>query len=211
MDVTIGRRKVAALAAGAVAAAGITAGAVAATTNGSGQEAADLAAAINKRAGTSITAGDVTGAFQDLLKERLDAAVKAGKLTQAQADQMLQRAKDAPAGLPGPFGGPGFERGEHHVFHGEVLDGVAKKLGLTEAQLRAKWKPGTSLAAVAKAQGVTRAELLATITAALKADGVPASRASDVAAHIADDTGPPKVREFHGGPGWGPPPGVPNP
>ena len=53
-----GRRKVAALAASAVAVAGISAGAVAAT-NGSADEASDLAAAINKRAGTSITADQV--------------------------------------------------------------------------------------------------------------------------------------------------------
>ena len=101
---TFGRRKIAALAAGAIAVAGISAGAVAATT-GSADQASDLAAAINKRAGTSITADQVEGAFQDLLKARLDEAVKAGRITQAQADQMLERAQDAP-GLPG-FGGPG--------------------------------------------------------------------------------------------------------
>ena len=206
VDVTFGRRKVAAIAAGAIAAAGITAGAVAAT-GGSGQEASDLASAINQRAGTSITADDVTGAFQDLLKERLDEAVKAGRLTQAQADEMLARAKDAP-GLPGMFGGPGHGPGGPGFgfgARGEVLDKVAAKLKLSEDALRTKLRAGSTLTAVAKAQGVTKAELIATITAALKAEGVPAARAAEIAKHIADDTGP-KEHHWRGGPGPGPRP-----
>ena len=197
---TFGRRKIAALAAGAVAAAGIAGGAVAATS-GSNDQAGDLAAAINKRAGTSITADDVTGAYQDLLKARLDADVAAGKLTQAQADQILERAKNAP-GLPG-FGGPGHRDG--HGPHGAVLDDVAKKLKLTEEQLRTRLHDGTTLTAIAKAQGVSRADLLATISSALKADGVPAARVAALAAHIADDTGP-KGGPDHGGPGREPRP-----
>jgi hypothetical protein len=202
--VTFGRRKIAALAAGAVAAAGIAGGAVAATS-GSTDQAGDLAAAINKRAGTSITADDVTGAYQDLLKARLDADVAAGKLTQEHADQILERAKTAP-GLPG-LGGPGPGFGRHVIGpHGAVLDEVAKKLKLTEEQIRTRLRNGKTLTAIAKAQGVSRADLLATITAALKADGVPAARVDELAAHIADDTGPPKGGPGRGGPGWGPRP-----
>ena len=200
---TFGRRKVAAIAAGAIAAVGITAGAVAAT-GGSGEEASDLAAAINQRAGTSITADEVTGAFQDLLKDRLDEAVKAGRLTQEQADQMLARAKDAP-GLPGMFGGPGHGPGPGFGERGAVLDKVAAKLKLTEEALGTKLRAGTSLTAIAKAQGVTRAALIATVTAALKAEGVPAARAADLAKHIADDTGP-KGGHWRGGPERGPRP-----
>ena len=181
---TFGRRKIAALAAGAVAAAGIAGGAVAATS-GSTDQAGDLAAAINKRAGTSITADDVTGAYKDLLKARLDADVAAGKLTQEQADQILERAQSAP-GLPG-FGGPGHGVGRGP--HGAVLDDVATKLKLTEAQLRTRLESGKTLTAIAKAEGVSRADLLVTIRAALKADGVPAARINELAAHIADDTG----------------------
>lgn len=198
---TFGRRKVAALAAGAIAVAGISAGAVAAT-GGSGQEASDLANAINKRAGTSITGDQVQGAFQDLLKQHLDEAVKAGRITQAQADEMLKRAQDAP-GIPGLGvgprdhgpGGPGFGHGPR----GDVLDAVATKLKLIEDQLHQKLESGKTLAQVAKAQGVSRADLIATLTAALKADGVPAGRAADLAKHIADDThpGPGGHRGFH--------------
>lgn len=191
---TFGRRKIAALAAGAVAAAGIAGGAVAATS-GSTDQAGDLAAAINERAGTSITADDVTGAYQDLLEARLDAEVAAGRLTQEQADQILERAKSAP-GLPG-LGGPGFGHGPGGGPHAAVLDDVAKELKLTEQQLRTRLRSGTTLTAIAKAQGVSRADLIATITSALKAEGVPAGRIAELAAHIADDTRP------KGGPGRG--------
>jgi len=185
--VTFGRRRIAALAAGAVAVAGISAGAVAATS-GSRDEASDLAAAINERAGTSITADQVEGAFQDLLKARLDEAVKAGRITREQADVMLQRAQDAP-GLPG-LGGPGRGHGFGHgpgLRGGEVLEKVAAKLKLTEEQVRDRLESGRTLAQVAKAQGVSRAELIATLTAALKAEGVPAARVAELAKHIADD------------------------
>lgn len=198
---TFGRRKIAALAAGAVAVAGISAGAVAAT-GGSSDEASDLAAAINKRAGTSITADQVEGAVQDLLKAHLDEAVKAGRITQAQADEMLKRAQDAPGlpGVGGPGHGPGFGHGPG-MRGGEVMDKVAAKLKLSEDQLHDRLESGRTLAQVAKAQGVSRADLIATLTAALKADGVPAARAADLAKHIADDAhdgrGPRGGRGFH--------------
>ena len=188
----MGRRGIAAVAAGAIATAGLAAGAVAATTNGANQ-ADDLATAINARAGTSVSAADVTAAYQDLLKARLGEAVTAGTLTQAQADEMLQRAKDNPGlpGLGGP-GGPGHGRGGPHA---DVLGPVATKLTLTEAQIRAELEAGSTLTAIAKAKGVTRADLIATIRAALKADGVPAARTADLAAHIADEN-----RSGHAGP-----------
>lgn len=207
---SFGRRKIVAVAVGAIGAAGLAAGAVAATS-GSSDEAGDLAAAINKRAGTSITAGDVTGAYQDVLKAHLDAAVAAGKITQAQADEMLQRAKDAP-GLP-PLGGPVFGGPGGGRLHADVLGPVAKTLNLTEAQLRTKLEAGSTLAKIAKAQGVSRADLIASISSALKDAGVPAARVADLAAHIADDTRPdhgpgPRGRGPGGpGPGWGAGPG----
>lgn len=199
---SFGRRKVMVVAASAIGAAGLAAGAVAATS-GSSDDAGDLAAAINKRAGTSITADQLTGAYQDVLKAHLAEAVTAGKITQEQADQMLARAQNAP-GIPllrGPgdrgHRGPG-DRG-HRGPRADVLAPVAKKLGLTEAQIRTKLEAGSTLAKIAKAEGVSRADLLATITGALKADGVPAARVGDLAAHIADHTRP-EPGERHRGP-----------
>jgi len=182
--VTFGRRKIAAVTIGVMGAAGLAAGAVAAT-GGSSDDAGDLAAAISARAGTTVTADDVTGAYQDVLKANLAEAVAAGRITQAQADEMLQRAQSAP-GLP-PLGMMGRGSGGHGP-HADVLAPVAAKLQLTEAELRTKLEAGTTLTAIAKAQGVSRADLITTIRAALKAEGVPADRIADLAAHIADDT-----------------------
>ena len=115
------------------------------------------------------------------------------------ADEMLQRAQDAP-GLPGlGFGRHGGPGGPGFGARGEVMEKVAAKLKLTEEQLHTRLHSGRTLAAIAKAQGVSRAELVATITAALKAEGVPAARAADLAKHIADDAhrGPGGRRGFH--------------
>lgn len=187
-------RKIVAMAVAVVATAGIAAGAVAATS-GSSDQAGDLAAAINTRAGTSISAADVTGAFQDLMKARLDDAVAAGRLTQAQADEMLARAQAAP-GLPS-LGGPGHRGRGPGGPHADLMAPVAKTLTLTEAQLRTRLRAGSTLAAIAKDQGVSRADLIASISAVLKADGVPAARIAEIAAHIADENRPPR------GPGRG--------
>ncbi len=183
----LGPRKIAAMAVAVVATAGIAAGAVAATS-GSSNQAGDLAAAINTRAGTSISAADVTGAFQDVMRARLDKAVAAGRLTQAQADEMRVRAKDAP-GLPF-LGGPGHRGRGPGGPHADLMAPVAKTLKLTEAQLRTTLRAGSTLAAITKDQGVSRADLIASISAALKADGVPAARIAEIAAHIADENRP---------------------
>ena len=181
---TFGRRKIVAVAIGVMGTAGLAAGAVAATS-GSSDDADDLAEAINKRAGSTITADDVTGAYQDVLKANLAEAVAAGRITQAQADEMLQRAQSGP-GLP-PLGMAGRGPGGHGP-HADVLEPVAAKLKLTEAELRTKLEAGATLTAIAKEQGVSRADLITTIRAALTAAGVPTDRIADLAAHIADDT-----------------------
>lgn len=213
------RLKVLAVTAGAVAALGIGAGAVAATSGG-GDPASDLAGAINKRAGTTITKADVQGAFTDLMKQRLADDVAAGRLTQAQADQILKDAQSG-NGMPG-FGfrgGPGGPGG-HHGPRVEILAPVAKLLGTTEAQLKTKLQSGKTLTQVAKDAGVSKADLVAAIKAQLKAhkpQGAPAltdAQLTDMATHIADGTGrgpggPGGHRpDFDGdGPhGFGPPP-----
>jgi DNA-binding CsgD family transcriptional regulator len=175
------RRTLAVLAATAAGATGVAAGAVAAAGGGSDERAADLASAINARAGTQLTAEDVKAAFTDVLKQDLAEAVAAGRLTQEQADRMLERAQN---GLPP---GPPFGRGLHGP-RAEILAPVATALGLTEAQLRERLEDGATLAEVAEAEGVSRADLLAAIAAALK-DADPSltdERANAAAARIAD-------------------------
>lgn len=79
---------------------------------------------------------------------RVDAALAAGRITQAQADEMKKRIE---AGEVPFFGGRGL--GGHHGHHGmHSLAAAAAYLGLTEAELRTQLESGKSLADVAKAE-----------------------------------------------------------
>lgn len=200
--------KAVALTAGALAVVGAGAGAVAAT-GGGGDPAADLAGAINKQAGTTISSDQVQAAFKDLMKQRLDAEVAAGRLTQAQADEIL---KNAPTMGMRPFGGPG--PGMHGGGPRAVMAPVAKLLKLTDAELRAKLQAGATLTKVASQQGVSKADLVAEIKKALAAGrpaGAPALSAAELqkrATDIADGKGPRGMHRFGGGHrGFGPGPG----
>ncbi|WP_217915504.1 hypothetical protein [Miltoncostaea marina] len=180
------RRTIAAAVAGVVATAGVAAGAAA---GGAGGDAAsDLAAAINERAGTSITADDVTGAMRDLMERRLDEAVAEGRLTEQQADRMRERAEDG-LGMPWPDGrGPG--HGEHAGARAGVLEAAAGALGLEQDALRERLRGGDTLAEVAAAEGVARAAVVAAVREALTEAGVEGDRAAGMAGRIVDG-GPP--------------------
>lgn len=98
---------------------------------------------------------------------RVDAALAAGRITQAQADEMKKRIE---AGEAPFFGGPGM--GGHHGHHGmHSLAAAAAYLGLTEAELKAQLESGKSLADVAKAEGKSvdglEKALIADVTAKL--------------------------------------------
>ena len=197
-----------AVAGAAVAALGLAAGgATYAATNGGPQEEANaLAEALNANEGTSLTGQDIQDALKDVLKERLDAAVKSGKLTQAEADQILERAAD---GLPvGPGGGPGF----HVEFRGgPFVEAAAKALGVSEDALRDQLDDGTSLAEAAAARSVEKSKVVAAIRDAILADPPPGrdaptrAEATRIAQRIVNAE--PGERGRHIGPFGGPPPG----
>jgi hypothetical protein len=89
--------------------------------------------------------------------DQVDAALKAGKITQAQADELKARIEsgDFPPFF-GPLSGPRyghFERGPGPHIFGEKLSAAADYLGLTEAELRTKLSAGRTLAGIAKARG----------------------------------------------------------
>jgi hypothetical protein len=97
--------------------------------------------------------------------DQVDAALKEGRITQAEADALKQRIEsgDYPPFF-GPFFGPRFGPDfDHHggppFFFGEKLSSAAEYLGLTEAELRAKLNEGQTLAQIAKAQGKSVAGL----------------------------------------------------
>jgi Arc/MetJ-type ribon-helix-helix transcriptional regulator len=89
--------------------------------------------------------------------DQVDAALKAGKITQAQADELKARIEsgDFPPFF-GPLFGPRFGHFQGgpgpHMF-GEKLSAAADYLGLTEAELRTKLNAGRTLADIAKARG----------------------------------------------------------
>lgn len=88
--------------------------------------------------------------------DQVDAALKEGKITKAQADELKARIQsgDFPP-FAGPLFGPRFghsHRGGPPLF-GEKLSAAADYLGLNEAELRTKLNTGQTLAEIAKARG----------------------------------------------------------
>ena len=104
-------------------------------------------------------------ALKQALENRIDAAVKAGRLTEAQAKALKQRidANDFPL-FPGPgplFGPRGFG---HHGFRD--LDAASAYLGVDEDELRERTRNGETLADIAKAEGKLVDGLVTAIVAA---------------------------------------------
>ncbi len=102
---------------------------------------------------------------------QLDRAVRAGELTREQADRIKEHRSDTGLVLGGPGGPHGFRGGPGHGFghRGGFLrlgESLAKALGLTQAQLRAQFEDGKTVAEIADAEGRT----LAQVRSALRAD-----------------------------------------
>ena len=91
----------------------------------------------------------LSDALKQALKNRVDEAVEAGRLTREQADELKARIDADEYPLLFGHGGPGF--GCRHV-HVEVLSTAASYLGLTEAELRDELQDKT-LAEIAKSKG----------------------------------------------------------
>jgi hypothetical protein len=145
-----------------------------ATTSGSSPEQERQALLDDAAKKLGKTPDEVTQAFRSALKDRLDAQVKAGTITQAQADEILKRAQNGVPGFgpggPGGFGrhgGPGFGPGAGFSPR-EAFAAAAKALGISTDKLETQLRAGKSLADIAKAQGKDVADLKATLTAAAK-------------------------------------------
>ncbi len=121
----------------------------------------------------------LTSALQQALVNRVEQAVKDGRLTREQADAAIARIKAGDL----PFGGHGFgKRGDRGGFgrhggggkaFGETRAAAATYLGVNEEQLRTARQAGKSLADIAKEQGKTtdglKAAMLAAVTKAADA------------------------------------------
>ena len=130
--------------AGALAVAG--GGAGLAATQGDSQDSQAVIDDAAKQLG--VTPSALSNALKTALKNRIDAAVDAGRLTKAQGDELKARidSGDLPLGLGG--------LGHHGPFgHLLELDAAANYLGLSESQLRDELSGGKTLAQVARDHG----------------------------------------------------------
>ncbi len=172
------KKRMVAAAAATLVVVGGGAGAVAAT--GSGSPGSDFLDSVAKHLG--VTPQKLKDATKAAAIDQVNADLAAGRITQAQADELKKRIEAGDGVLGGP-GGPGFGRGRggsgfavpagpgfgRPVIANEIA-AAAKYLGLSEADLRTKLRDGQSLSDVAKAQSKDVAGLKTAILDAAKAD-----------------------------------------
>jgi hypothetical protein len=157
--VNVESRRKRTVAIGAAAALAVAGGGVAyAAATGSDPRDALLSDAAQR---LNVSPSELRSALEGAFGDQLDQAVKDGKLTQRQADEIKQRIAryGLPLGGPGGPGGPGFGGPGFRVAGGPGgpigagLDAAAGYLGLTRAQLARQLMNARSLAEVARAQG----------------------------------------------------------
>jgi hypothetical protein len=154
------RTKLAAGAGAAMAVVGAS-GAVAANQLSPSEESRAVVEDAAKQLG--VDPAKLSDALQNALENRIDEAVKAGRLTEEQGAAMKQRieADDFPL-----LGGPGLgHRGFTHRGFRD-LDAAAAYLGVEEDALRERLRDGDTLAEVAKDQGKPVDGLVTAIVAA---------------------------------------------
>ena len=160
------RRTIAAGAAALVAVVG--GGAAIAATNGSTPQQESKAIVDDAAGQLGISSTELSNALKKALQNRVDEAVEAGRLTEAQGTSLKERIAAGEVPLVGV--GPG-GRGGHGGPHGHgmaSLDAAASFLGITETQLRSSLESGDSLADVAKAKGKSVDGLIAALVASAK-------------------------------------------
>jgi hypothetical protein len=145
-------------------------GAFAATQSSSNPQAAFLSD-VAKR--LNVSPQRLTSALKAAMIDRLNAAVKAGRLSPTQADAIKQRIEHGVA--PPFFFGPGpggFDHPPGFFFHGPPpfgpLAAAANYLGLSGSQLFDELRAGRSLAQIARSRGKSVAGLEQAMTAAVK-------------------------------------------
>jgi hypothetical protein len=96
---------------------------------------------------------ELSEALEQALKNRVDAAVRDGRLTEEEAAKLKERidAGDAPLFGLGP--GPGFRHDHRHDELPAKADAAARYLGMTQAELRNALEDGKTLAQVARDRG----------------------------------------------------------
>jgi hypothetical protein len=94
----------------------------------------------------NVSPSALSDALKKALEDRVDAAVSAGRITKAEGDELKQRIESSDFPF---FGHPGFGG---HFFLGDISV-AASYLGLTEDALRSELESGKTLAQVAQEKG----------------------------------------------------------
>jgi uncharacterized protein YidB (DUF937 family) len=226
------KRKIVVTAAAGLAVVG-AGGAIAATKLNSPRE--ESQAVLNDAAKQlGVQPSELSAALKKALSNRVDQAVKDGRLSKAEGDALKARINSGQFPLLGVPRGPGFGhsgRGHFGFGHEHFLSTAAGYLGLTEAQLRTQMNNGKSLAQIAKDRDKSVGGLVdklvagkkERIEAAVKAGRLTRAEANEIEAdlkqQVTDFVNNGKM-EFHfrrfrdGGPGFrsfrdGPPPDRP--
>jgi hypothetical protein len=153
-------------------------GAAAVAATGSGSHGSDFLDSVAKHLG--VTPQKLEDATKAAAIDQVNADLAAGRITQAQADELKKRIEAGDGVLGGPRG-PGFGRrvggfagpagpGLGRPAIANEIAAAATYLGLSEADLRTRLRDGQSLADVAKAQSKDVAGLKTAILDAAKAD-----------------------------------------
>jgi hypothetical protein len=171
------RTRIAALtAAGALAAAGT--GVAVATTRSDDAKEREQAVLSDAAKRLNVEPSELRDALGEAEDAQLDADVKAGRLTQEQADAIKERRKDSGTVLGVGPGGPGGGLWLHHRGGpgigigiggpGEVTDAAAKALGISRDELFKRMRDGKTLEEIAKAEGKSFDDVKAAMKAAMK-------------------------------------------
>ena len=110
----------------------------------------------------------INSAFQKAIADTLADEVKAGQITQAQADAIKAKlANQTPCTLPKPRT-PGGDKTVIGAFMQQYLAASASALGISQTQLTTDLKSGQSLSQIASAQNVSEADFRTRLIANLK-------------------------------------------
>jgi uncharacterized protein YidB (DUF937 family) len=112
-----------------------------------------------------VSPSKLSAALEKAVGDRIDAAVAAGRITQAQGDALKQRINSGGAPL---FFGPHRAFGHFGHFGLRALDATASYLGVTRAELRSELEGGKTLAQVAQAHGKSAQGLIGALVAEAK-------------------------------------------
>jgi hypothetical protein len=102
-----------------------------------------------------VTPNELSDALKQALKNRVDDAVAAGRLTEEQGAELKARIDSSDVPLPLGSLGPkefGFGIGLDHAGPVGIFSTAADYLGLSEAELRSRLSDGKTLAQIAKAE-----------------------------------------------------------